>query len=471
MQRSHIPKISRRSFLRSSAGAALLGSSGMLTGCVSNRYAESQLGQVVVIGAGMAGISTALTLQEAGYGVVVLEASNRVGGRIRTDRSLGVPLELGAARLRGFKKNPVMPFVEAAGLEHVDFEWNNLHGVASDGTELDEEKLSKAKSDLIRLVARAVIRNLGRNKDATVAEIIEHEKSLRDLTVEEERILHFSLASAEIGNGSPFSETSWKYLRDFEAYGGEEQFVISGFDALPKSMAATLDIRFNQKVEAIDYSGDRVRVTTRDTTFSSEFVVVTVSLGVLQSNAVTFIPELPENKQVAIERMGMGNLSKVGLRFPKPFWPVDRHALVHGTDTFGEYPTFINMMRYTNEPVLLAMIPQSYRNALEDLPDKMIAREAHAVLQGMYGTNIPAPTGLVRSSWQNDPLFRGSFSYNKIGAEGADRDDLARSMANKVFFAGEATHRKKYGSVGGAYHSGERAAREILQATRLLQMT
>ena len=274
-----------------------------------------------------------------------------------------------------------------------------------------------------------------------------------------------------MANGAPFGQTSWKFLRDFEAYGGEEQFVTSGFDALPKSMAVDLDVRFRQKVEAIEYADNRVRVTTGDTTFTGDFVVVTVSLGVLQSNAVTFAPELSEAKQRAIERMGMGNVNKIGLAFPKPFWPIDKHALVHATDNMGEYPTFINMARYSDQPVLLAMIPQSYRNALEGVPNATLAKEAYAVLQAMYGTNIPAPTKIVRSTWQADPLFRGAFSYNKIDAEGEDRDILAQPIGDKIFFAGEATHRKKYGSVGGAYDTGQRAAREVFHATRPPDMT
>ncbi|MFP6582986.1 MAG: NAD(P)/FAD-dependent oxidoreductase [Candidatus Hydrogenedentota bacterium] len=471
MYRSRLGKYTRRQFLHTSATAALVGSSGMLSGCASNQYAESGIGRVVVIGAGIAGISAANALQRAGYGVVVLEGSNRVGGRIHTDRSLGVPIELGAARIRGMKKNPITPYAELAKIEYRPFEWSNLSGASSDGVEIDRDRLSKARSSLFRMVARAVIRNLGRKKDATVAEIIQHERDLKNLTQEEEHILNFSLASAEIASGSPFAQASWKNLRDYEAYSGPEQMVINGFDALPKLLSEFLDVRFKTTVKAIDYSGDEIRVVTDNTTFTADYVVVTVSLGVLQAKGIEFVPELPEHKQRAIGRMGMGNVNKIGLRFPEIFWPIDSHALVHGSDTIGEFSSFINIARYTWEPVLLAMIPESYRDALEGVPDETVVREAYAVLQGMYGSRIPAPTQVVRSEWKADPLFRGATSYNKIGALSEDRDDLAQSVDRKLFFAGEATHRKKYGSVGGAYVTGQRAMRDILQATTLPKMT
>lgn len=471
MNRFRTGEYTRRQFLRTSATAALVGSSGVLSGCASNQYAESGIGRVVVVGAGIAGISAASALQRAGYGVVVLEGSDRVGGRICTDRSLGAPIELGAARIRGMKKNPITPYAEIANIEYRDFEWSNLSGASSDGTEINPDLLSKARSNLFRMVARAVIRNLGRKQDATVAEIIQHERELKSLTPEEDQILNFSLASAEIANGSPFSQTSWKNLRDYEAYKGPEQMVINGFDALPELLSEFLDVRFKKTVKTIDYSGDEIRIETNDATFTADYVVVTVSLGVLQANGIEFVPELPQNKHRAISRMGMGNLNKIGLRFPEIFWPIDSHALVHGSDQIGEYSSFINIARYTREPVLLAMIPESYRDALEGVPDETVAREAYAVLQGMYGSRIPAPTQVVRSEWKADPLFRGAVSYNKIGALDGDRDDLAQSVDRKLFFAGEATHRNKYGSVGGAYVTGQRAMREILQATTLPKMT
>jgi monoamine oxidase len=466
--------ITRRSFLQASAAATMVGASGALTGCATNQHAEitqSGIGQVIVIGAGMAGLTAARTLQNAGYGVVVLEASNRVGGRIHTDRSLGAPLELGASRIGGTKKNPLIPFIDASGVDYIPFEWDNLYGRNSEGVELNPERLNNAKGDLFRIFARAVIRNIGKKHDQTVEDVIQHERDKRDLDAEENLILNFSLASAEIANGLPFNESSWKLVREYEEYKGDVQMAVNGLDALPKHLASDLDIRHNQHVRSIDYSGKKVRVTTKAKTFEADFTVLTVSLGVLQANAIEFLPELPDEKQDAIGRIGMGNSNTLGLRFPKVFWPEDAHAIVHGSETIGKYSAFVNIARYTGEPILMGMIPGTYRDGLEGIAKDTIAREAHAVLQGMFGPNTPAPTKVVRTEWKSDPLYRGAMSFNKFGAEAEDRDKLGESVDHKIFFAGEATHPNKYGSVAGAYLSGERVAREILQATSISSMT
>lgn len=445
--------------------SALLGIGGGVSGCVTYPFLTPAVGKVIVIGAGVSGLTAARDLQLAGYDVVVLEGHNRVGGRIHTDRSLGTPVEMGADRIRGTKKNPIIPLIDESGVEYIPFEWNNLSGVASDGTPLDPVKLSTAKPDMLKMLTRAFIRNMGRAGDATVAEIVEKERALHELTPEENEILNFSLGSGEVINGSSFTDTSWKYIRDFEEYDGGDQYVLNGLDAFPKLLANDLDIRKGQTVQAVEYGETGVRVTTQKNEFVADFVVVTVSLGVLQSGSITFSPPLPEKTAQAIEHLGMGQLNKIAIRYPKQFWPTDSHALVHGSDVQGKFVAFINIARYSGQPVLVTMIPASYKAAMTGVETEAVIREAHAVLQGMYGANIPAPIKSVRSDWGTDPFTRGCFSYNRIGARTLDRDDLAESVSGRVFFAGEATHKKKYGSVSGAYISGERAAREVYRAT------
>jgi monoamine oxidase len=442
-----------------------MGLGGGFSGCATNQFATSRIGTVVVVGAGIAGLTAARDLQRAGYGVVVLEGQDRLGGRIHTDHSLGVPIELGADRTQGIKKNPIFPLIDESGIKYVPFEWDNLSGVSSIGEPLDVEKLSTSKPDLMKMLTRAFIRNLGRAGDATVAEIVEKEKRLRRLTLEEMEILNFSLGTGEIMNGASFERTSWKFIREFEGYNGDDQFVVNGYDAVPKLLAQDLDIRKNQNVQAIDYTGPGVRVTTQKTTFEADFAVVTVSLGVLKAGAIKFLPDLPWRKNRAIGRMGMGQLNKIALRYPKQFWPMDNHGLAHGSDDQSHFPAFINIARYTNEPVLLTMAPEGFRNAMAGLSEEATVREVHAVLQGMYGADIPEPTRAIRSNWDSDPFTLGSFSFNEIGAKGQDRNDLAAPVEGRLFFAGEATHRKKFGSVSGAYVTGQRVAREVFGAT------
>jgi monoamine oxidase len=388
-----------------------------------------------------------------------------VGGRIHTDRSLGIPIELGANRIRGIRRNPIVPLLDESGVEFVPFEWDNLTGISSKGHPFDEQKLASSRADLMNMMTRAFFRNVGRAENASVEEIVRKELSHKKRTPEELEILNFSLATGEILNGASFSDTSWKFIRDFEEYKGDEQFVTNGYDALPNLLSEGLDIRKNQNVQAIEYDEQGVRVTTQRTSIQADFAIITVSLGVLQAESITFSPELPWRKKRAINRMGMGQVNKIAIRYPKQFWPEGHHALVHGTHNRGNFPAFINMAKYTQEPVLLTQVCTSHKNALTGMSKQDAVHEAHEILRGMYGSGIPYPTKAVRSDWGENPFVLGAFSYNKTGAKTQDRSDLADSIVGRLFFAGEATHRKKYGSVSGAYISGQRAAREVLQAT------
>ncbi len=463
--------INRRDFLRSSIGAGILATSTM--GCLSNplKMVQPGNGEVVVIGAGIAGITVARELQSLGFGVTILEGQDRIGGRIQTDRSLGMPVELGASRVRGEKGNPLTDHIKNAGIEFSRVDWASITGRTETGKLMDEKKLSKAKPDLFRMLAKAFIRNFAKDEDSSIADVIARERALRKWTKEEELILDFSLGSGEIANGSPFAHASWKMVREFQEFGGFDQYVTNGYDALPAYLADGLDIRLNQQVQTIDYTTSPVKITTQNSTLEANYVVVTASLGVLKSNSIQFLPQLPWRKQRAIERMGMGTINKLAMRFPKSFWPTDKAAIAHGTKKFGKFPVFLNLDVYNDDehPVLMALMGETYKNALEGVKEEDAVREAYQVLQGMYGSDIPAPTGVVRSQWQSNPFIRGAFSYNKLGAEGSDREDLAESLESRLFFAGEATHRERYGSVSGAFLSGKRATKEILEASASLR--
>ena len=461
-------RISRRGFLQAASTATLLGSAGALPGCVTAPpVREDTFGRVIVIGAGIAGISAARSLGQAGYNVTVIEGSSRLGGRIHTDHSLGAPVEMGADRIRGTNNNPIASYADVAGVDYLPFGWTNLQGFASDGTPIDTEQLNKAKADLTKLFAVAVVKNITKRRDQRVADVIQRERDSRDLSVEQNRIMNFALASTEIAFGADFGDCSWKDIRDFDEYSGGDQFVTGGFDGVPELLARGIDIRYDQVVHEIDYSsGDGVTVHTGFNRYRADFVVVTVSLGVLKNGNITFTPELPEEKLAAISDLGMGNVNKIALRFPERFWSLDPHTIVHATDTRGEYPAFLNIAKYTGEPVLQCVVPNSYRSALEGASRFTMATEAREVLEGMYGTRIPAPDRVVRSQWMSDALFRGAISYNRFGGDVNQRNDLAEPVQDRLFFAGEATHRKRYGTVVGAFLTGERVSEEIVDATR-----
>lgn len=415
----------------------------------------------MVVGGGIAGLSAAVALEDAGHHVTVLEAAGVPGGRIYTDRSLGTPVDLGASRLHGTRDNPLVPMIQGAGLAYEPVDWDSLTGFETDGTPFDETELSHTRERVLGMMRRAWVKNLGIEKDVSINTILERELGRREMSTTERRILTFGFVSAEILNSSPFDEASWKYANDYAAFPGGDQFIIGGYDQLPRAMARDLDVHTGVVVKEIDHLARPVRVITRDGELRADRVVVTVSLGVLKEGTIRFTPDLPAEKQSAIDRMGMGVFNNIAMRFPSAFWPTEVHAVVHGTDIWGDYPVFVNAAKYTGDPILIAAVPARYQNALEDMSEDDAVGGAVEVLRKMYGAGVPDPVGAVRTRWGRHPFTFGGFSYNRLGATSQDRDTLARPVGDYLFFAGEATSRRQYGTVEGAYLSGIRAADEI----------
>ena len=449
--------MNRREFLAVSSAFLAGGTLGCATLPLTGRD-ES----VIVVGAGIAGLAAARNLQATGYTVTVLEASRRVGGRIYTNRDLGVPVELGASRIHGIKNNPIVPLLDQAGLGYLEVDWNSLSGIETDGTPMDNAELANVRDRLLGIFRRAFIRNLTVSEDFPIEHIIQREFRRREFSDRERRVLYFGIVSAEMMNASPFVEASWKYALAYEAFPGGDHFIVNGFDAVPELLATNLDVKMQVEVTRIDYGSSPVRVTTNSGTLSADRVVVTVPLGVLKAGLIEFSPALPLDKQRAIERIGMGLINKIALEFPKTFWPEHVHALAYGSDVRGEYPAFVNVARYTGASLLMAYVPSTYLNALEGMSDEDAIGGAVEVLRRMYGSSVPDPVNAVRTRWGAHPFTRGAFSFNKVGATTKDRDVLGKPVDERLFFAGEATSRKRFGSVSGAYLSGIRAAQDIM---------
>ncbi len=468
VQSSGSTKIDRRAFLKSAGGAAALClSGGIQSGCATmpRQAATSIEEHVVVIGAGLAGLAAARQLRDAGYRVTVLEARDRVGGRIYTNRELGTPVELGAQRLHGNKGNPLMPFLDAQSLQCVEVDWSSLTGFQDDGTPFDDAQLGKTHDRVIGLLRAAWIRNLGLTHDVSINTIIEREMGRRELDAANRRMINFGLVTAEMVNASPFPEASWKLANDYVGYPGGDFFIVGGFDKVPQLLAEGLDLNFGHVVKKIDYRGPRIRVETSEGTLHADRVVVTVPLGVLKANRIAFDPALPDEKLAAIDRIGMGLLNGIALRFEKSFWPEHVHAIAHGTDVWGDFPVFTNLAKYTGEPILLAYVPARFENALEGLSDEQTVAGALEVLRKMYGSSVPEPTRATRTRWGANPYSHGVYSYNRLGQLPNDRDTLRASVADRLYFAGEATSRDRYGCVSGAYLTGQEAAQKIIDAT------
>jgi monoamine oxidase len=159
----------------------------------------------------------------------------------------------------------------------------------------------------------------------------------------------------------------------------------------------------------------------------------------------------------------MGLLNKTYFKFNEPFWDKDNDLIGHIGEQKGVWAEFLNLYKYTGEPVLLGFNAADYARSLEPLTDEQIIADGMRVLRTLYGQAIPEPQATFSTRWAADPFAGGSYSFVPPGAGEADYEAMAEPVANQLFFAGEATHPEYPSTVHGALLSGYREAKRIMR--------
>lgn len=463
----------RRDFLI--ATGACLGSM-LLAGCGKGNDKEAatgsgsgsgSAGKIVVIGAGMAGLAAAKKLRDAGKEVVVLEARDRIGGRLYTSPKWSdAKADLGASWIHGDgADNPVANLARQIGARLGQTSFDNGETFDTNGTLLGTD--GEAQIDSLRASLKAALAN-AQNADAdlSVQEAARNGMNYASRSATDRNRIDFLVNTTiehEYSGEATRLSTYW-YDSDLD-YSGNESLFLDGYQVLTNYLAQGLDIRLGQVVKAVSYSAaSGVIVTTSQGEFTAPRVIITLPLGVLQSGAVSFSPALPSDKQTAIAKLGMGVLNKCYLRFPQAFWDtsVDWINYIPDGAKHGQWAEWINFSRASGQPILLGFNAAAFGREIESWTDTQIVNSAMATLRTMYGNTIPEPTDWLITRWNSDPYARGSYSYNALGSTPEMRPNLAKSVSGRLFFAGEATDHQYSQTVHGAYQSGLRAAGEIL---------
>ncbi len=410
---------------------------------------------VIVVGAGLSGLAAARELTDQGKRVVVLEARDRIGGRVWTHEDWGFPLDLGASWIHSRKKNPLSRAAKQLGIARCKTPWKASSWALFEGDRrLTGEALDRLFQDEGELADRIEAMGVGLTEDTTAASLFEG--SSRPPSAWAANML-------ELDEGATLDQLGVLGYGDDDPFKGGDRWVVDGYVRFAEALADGLDVRLEQVVTRVEWGDDGVVAEVEGgARHEAEYGVVTLPVGVLEAGDVVFEPELPQRKRDALEVVRMGRLEKVALRFDEAFWPEDAQFVGQLDAPHGVLECAISMMPIHGLPVLVAYVGAGSMVWMDAASDEEVVEAALEGLRMCFG-EVPAPSRTLVTRWGQDPWARGSYAYLSVGGRGADREALLEPAGERLFFAGEGASEDHPATAHGALISGWDAAEWLLE--------
>lgn len=399
---------------------------------------------VVVIGAGAAGVAAARTLADAGVAVRVIEARDRMGGRAWTLNVAGMPLDLGCGWLHSAEENEWSAIAERLGLtvDRTPPPWSRP-ALEAGFRVADQEAFGEAWEALSRRLDDAA-----RARD---------DRPASDLLEPGNRWNGLLNALSTFINGVELDRLS---VQDLARYRDTDVNwrVAEGYGTLVAAYAAGLDVTLDCPATVLDHGGKRLRVETAKGVVEADAAIITLPTELIARDSLRFRPALPA-KVAAAAALPLGIADKVFLAVDEEARLPDSTRLVGAID---RAETASYHLRPFGRPVIEGYFGGRFARALED--DRGFAAFAIDQIAAQLGNGIRKHLRpLAMTGWGRDPFARGSYSAARLGRSDA-RATLAEPVDGRLFFAGEACSRHDFSTAHGAYRTGVEAARQALAA-------
>ena len=416
----------------------------------------SQNPEVIVIGAGAAGLSAAAALRAAGVDAVVLEAAGHVGGRCVTDTTtFSMAFDRGGSWMHDATINPLARLAEQSGavLHKAPWVWSHVQTMGHTLTSDELADYRQYQDDQWEAI---------NDTDGQTPDVANRSVLPDGPWVEPAKHVIAQMT------GGDADVTSTQDVCNY-ADGDGDWLVSGGLGAFVGGLHRDVPVRCKCPVSKIDTSGPRVRVTTPQGTLEARHVIVTVSTGVLADETIAFVPPLPDQKLTAISMLPNGLLNKVGIEFD-PTWKdaiegdmADYHS---GDDDFCTI-----LFGFYGSALTTGFVAGRFADHLETEGTGAATAYCLEALQSMFGSDIAKSIRrTTETAWRGDPNTVGAYSYARPGA-GDSRKVLATAIDDCLHFAGEATMTDAYATVHGAYLSGKRVANDVLSLMQTAKQT
>ncbi len=411
--------------------------------------------KVIVIGAGAAGLYAGKTLKENNVDFTILEASDRIGGRLKKNTDFtDFPLDLGAEWIHGNNAltynwatdNGVEIFEDdsASNLWYNDQFYSESNIPANLSSIFDYIEAESTGGDDISLLDWATTQGYG----ADTHDLLDALAGDPGASASKLNIKQTAIESENWSAGS----NDYKFRN--QTY----------YDLIYNKIVPEIEnnIVLNAPVTKINYQNDKVIVTAGGTTYEADRVILTVSVNVLKNNVIEFVPALSGDKINAINKIGMEAGMKIYLKFKTRFF---ENKNVLGTAIGSTYYD-AGFGKISSQPTLGVFVmgdkAQTLSDITEDAAVESIIAELDVVHNGQASENYTGE--YIMQDWRKEPYVLGAYSYSTVGIGNA-RSILAQPVDDKLFFAGEATHLNgHYQTVQGALETGEREAQNAIQS-------
>ncbi|MDJ0947366.1 MAG: NAD(P)/FAD-dependent oxidoreductase [Alphaproteobacteria bacterium] len=421
---------------------------GLTTLPLAPAIASAAETDVVVIGAGMAGLTAARALAAAGARVTVLEARNRIGGRAFTEsETFGVPFDHGCAWLHSADQNPLTPIARELGLTTAPDDGDVL---VYRGGRLQDENQSEALEDAFARLNQNLDEAGESGRDVAAATVFQPRSDW-------DRLAATLAVSVSYGVDLEGLSVADRYA---QIGTGEEWLVREGLGRMVNLYGRRVPVELSTPARSVRWDARGVSVETARGNLEAKAALVSVSTGILAAGTIRFTPTLPARKRDAIAALPMGLLNKVALQYRAGTFEVAPGSWLIGLDRAGRPGDFL--VRPFGTELMIGFVGGRFGQELEAAGEADALDYGRQVVRELLGNAADRRfvTGLV-TEWGQDSWTRGSYSAALPG-QAKMRRVLAEPVGDRLYFAGEACVPEWATQLAGAHLSGLEAARQII---------